>query len=82
MKNAKKTNAKIETKIESNDANTSKKLTIANVARELNLNEKRARSTLRKNVKIYNAFRKQRFDANSQMHIDARDALKKLFNIA
>lgn len=76
MKTNKKTTAAVETKIVET---TAKKLTIADVAREMNILPKRARSVLRKNAKLYNEFRKQRFDANSKQHVAARAALKQLF---
>lgn len=77
MKNAKKTNA-VETKIESN----AKKLTIADVARELDVAPKRLRAMLRKSPKIYAPFRKTRFDKNSVEHKNAIAAVKSLLKPA
>ena len=67
--NAKKSN--IETKIEQ-IVETSKNeiLRVANVARELNINEKRARAFLRKNENVdqYNEFRNKQFTRESSLY--------------
>ena len=73
MKNAKKTTA-----VESKTETTAKLLTVADVARELNIAPKRLRATLRKNAKQYADFRKQRFAKNSDAHKHAIAVCKKL----
>ena len=75
MKNAKKTTAAVETKTEST---TAKLLTVADVARELNIAPKRLRAMLRKNAKAYADFRKQRFAKGSDAHKNAVATCKKL----
>lgn len=77
MKNAKKqieiNNANVdETKIE-------KIMTIADVARELNIDPKRARAFLRKNVNLY-TMRKQKFTKSSTLYKNAIDALTQYKN--
>lgn len=76
MKNAKnkiENNANIEsTKIE-------KIMTIADVARELNIDPKRARAFLRKNVELY-TMRKQKFTKSSSLYKNAIDALTQYKN--
>ncbi len=49
-------------------------LTVADVARELNINPKRARAFLRKNVELYVA-RKQRFTKQSSLYTKTKNAL-------
>lgn len=84
MKNAK---SNIETKIEQlthdakNETTTKNDdiahdaiLTCANVARELNIDPKRARAFLRKNVELYVA-RHQRFTRESTLYKKTYDAL-------
>lgn len=73
MKNAKKTTA-----VESKTETTAKKLTVADVARELDVSPKRLRALLRKNAKQYAAFRKTRFDKNSAEHKAAIATCKQL----
>lgn len=50
-------------------------MTVADVARELNLDPKRARAFLRKNVELYVA-RHQRFTKTSSLYKKTFDALK------
>lgn len=75
MKNSKNAKSTVETKTEST---TEKMLTIADVARELNIAPKRLRSILRKNAKQYAAFRKTRFTRNSDLHKNAIATCKSL----
>jgi hypothetical protein len=64
MKNTQnKKTAKIET-----TTIADKIMTVADVARELNLNEKRARAFLRKNADAYAAFRNQKFTKGSTLY--------------
>ncbi len=79
MKNDTKKTTVVDAKIESTKT---KQLTIADVARELNIAPKRARTVLRKNAKQYAPFRKIRFDAKSKTHNDALAMLKSLFKTA
>lgn len=69
-----KTNAKKQTKIESNTIANDVALTVADVARELNLDPKRARAFLRKHVELYVA-RHQRFTRESSLFKKTHDAL-------
>lgn len=67
--NKKQTNdAKIE------QTNDDKILCVADVARELNIDAKRARAFLRKNVELYVA-RQQKFTRNSSLYKKTYDAL-------
>lgn len=49
-------------------------MTIADVARELNIDPKRARAYMRKNVALY-TMRKQKFTKTSKLYNDAKNAL-------
>lgn len=80
MKNAKnKTTKTVETKTVETKT---KLLTVADVARELNIAPKRLRAMLRKNAKQYAAFRKQRFERNSDAHKNATKICKSLLSPA
>ena len=50
-------------------------LTVADVARELNLNEKRARAYLRKHPNEYAPFRNKTFTKTSSLYTKCRDLL-------
>jgi len=64
MKNA-KTNKTVDAKIESTVAD--KIMTVADVARELQIDPKRARAFLRKNVTLY-TMRHQKFTKTSKLY--------------
>lgn len=49
-------------------------MTVADVARELNIDPKRARAFLRKNVELY-TMRKQKFTKTSKLYENAKNAL-------
>lgn len=57
-----------------NESINEKLLRVADVARELNIDPKRARAFLRKNVALYVA-RKQSFAKTSKLYTQTRDAL-------
>lgn len=71
--------------IESTTAKTTtveKLLTVADVARELKLDAKRARSYLRKNAAVYAPFRNKTFAKNTALYNKCRDALRAMIPAA
>jgi len=68
----KQSNKKTNDKIEKND--DAKIMCVADVARELNIDAKRARAFLRKNVELY-TMRNQKFTKTSSLYKQCVDAL-------
>ena len=75
MKNAKnKTMTQSTNDVAKNETTIEKIMTVADVARELNIDPKRARAFLRKNVELY-TMRKQKFTKSSSLYEKCKNAL-------